>query len=58
MSDGEALFIVFDRDVPDDRARFGVERDQVRIQRGHEQTVAQNGEAAIRHDGAMRGDVG
>ena len=51
------LFIVLERDVPDDLAGSGVERDQVGVERRHEQPAAQHREAAV-HRAAAGAQIG
>lgn len=58
MGDGETFFVVVYFYVPNDVAGLGVEGDQVCIEGGHVETVAEDGEAAIGHDGAVAGDFG
>ena len=44
---GVADLVVLERRVPDDGAGLHVEREQVRVERGHEQLVAEHAEAAV-----------
>ena len=46
--------VVLERRVPHDRAGLHVERDQVRVERGHEQLVAEHAEAAVDEAAARR----
>ena len=45
--DGVAVLVVLQRRVPHDGAGLHVEREQVRVERGHEQLVAEHAEAAV-----------
>ncbi len=48
---------VVDDDVPDDAAGVAIERDQVRVERAHEQPIAERGEAAVRRVAAAVGQA-
>src|SRR2546425_9844893 len=52
-----ARFVVLQRHIPDDRTGFHVEGEQMRVERDHEQLVAQHAETAI-DEPAARGQVG